>query len=49
MQQVTGELVDPAHIRVSLADRLRKTRFVLGTVNHVDTRQNCHVDINRSV
>src|SRR6202034_3128369 len=36
MPQVTGGLVDSAHIRVSLLRRLRKTRFVLGTVNHVD-------------
>jgi NADH dehydrogenase len=39
MPQVTGELVEPAHIRVSLPGRLRKTRFVLGTANHVDPRQ----------
>jgi len=39
MPQVTGGLVEPAHIRVSLVKRLRKTRFVLGTVNHVDARQ----------
>ena len=38
MPQVTGGLVEPAHIRVSLPGRLRKTRFVLGTVNHVDPR-----------
>ena len=36
MPQVTGGLVESAHIRVSLPGRLRKTRFVLGTVNHVD-------------
>jgi NADH:ubiquinone reductase (H+-translocating) len=36
MPQVTGGLVEPAHIRVSLPGRLRKTRFVLGSVNHVD-------------
>jgi NADH:ubiquinone reductase (H+-translocating) len=36
MPQVTGGLVEPAHIRVSLPGRLRKTRFVLGTVSHVD-------------
>ena len=36
MPQVAGGLVEPAHIRVSLPGRLRKTRFVLGTVNHVD-------------
>ena len=34
--QVAGGLVEPLHIRVSLAARLRKMRFVLGTVNHVD-------------
>jgi NADH dehydrogenase len=39
MPQVTGGLVEPAHIRVSLPDRLRKARFVLGTVDHVDPRQ----------
>jgi NADPH-dependent 2,4-dienoyl-CoA reductase/sulfur reductase-like enzyme len=39
MPQVTGGLVEPAHIRVSLLSRLGKTRFVLGTVNHVGTRQ----------
>jgi NADH:ubiquinone reductase (H+-translocating) len=38
MPQVTGGLVDPAHLRVSLAGRLPRTRFVLGTVNHVDPR-----------
>jgi len=36
MPQVTGSLVEPSHIRVSLPSQLRKTRFVLGTVNHVD-------------
>ena len=36
MPQVTGGLIEPGHIRVSLPRRLRKTRFVLGTVNHVD-------------
>jgi NADH:ubiquinone reductase (H+-translocating) len=36
MPQVTGGLVEPAHIRVSLPGRLRKARFVLGTVTHVD-------------
>jgi NADH:ubiquinone reductase (H+-translocating) len=36
MPQVAGGLVEPRHIRVSLAARLRKMRFVLGTVNHVD-------------
>src|SRR6204780_296981 len=39
MPQVTGGLVEPAHIRASLPRRLRRTRFVLGTVNHVDARQ----------
>jgi NADH:ubiquinone reductase (H+-translocating) len=39
MPQVSGGLVEPAHIRTSLPRRLRRTRFVLGTVNHVDTRQ----------
>ena len=39
MPQVTGGLVEPSHIRVSLPGRLRKTRFVLGTVNHIDPRQ----------
>jgi len=39
MPQVTGGLVDGEHLRVSLASRLRKMRFVLGTVNHVDKKQ----------
>src|SRR5580693_729609 len=39
MPEVTGGLVEPAHIRASLPRRLRRTRFVLGTVNHVDARQ----------
>ena len=39
MPQVTGGLVESAHICVSLASRLRKMRFVLGTVTHVDARQ----------
>ena len=39
MPEVTGGLVEPAHIRASLVRRLRRTRFVLGTVNHVDVRQ----------
>src|SRR5580704_5276440 len=38
MPQVSGGLVEPAHIRTSPPRRLRKTRFVLGTVNHVDAR-----------
>ena len=39
MPQVSGGLVEPAHVCVSLPRRLRKTRFVLGTVNHVDSRE----------
>jgi NADH:ubiquinone reductase (H+-translocating) len=39
MPQVTGGLVEPRHICVSLPRRLRKARFVLGTVQHVDPRQ----------
>ena len=36
MPQVAGGQVEPRHIRVSLARRLRKARFVLGTVTHID-------------
>jgi NADH:quinone reductase (non-electrogenic) len=36
MPQVIGGLVESSHIRVSLPSRLRRARFVLGTVNHVD-------------
>jgi hypothetical protein len=39
MPQVAGEMVEPRHICVSLPRRLRKARFVLGTVDHVDSRQ----------
>jgi NADH:ubiquinone reductase (H+-translocating) len=39
MPQVAGGLIESAHIRVSLAERLRKMRFVLGTVDHVDAKQ----------
>jgi NADH:ubiquinone reductase (H+-translocating) len=39
MPEVMGGLLEPAHIRVSLPRRLRKMRFVLGTVNHIDTKQ----------
>jgi hypothetical protein len=39
MPQVSGGLIEPAHVRISLPRRLRKTRFVLGTVNHVDSQQ----------
>jgi NADH dehydrogenase len=38
LPQVAGGLVEPGHVRVSLPRRLRKTRFVLGTVKHVDSR-----------
>ena len=40
MPQVAGGLVEPRHICVSLPRRLGKVRFVLGTVGHVDSRQN---------
>src|SRR2546430_11530330 len=40
MPQVAGGLVEPRHICVSLSVRLRKARFVLGTVQHVDPTQN---------
>jgi NADH:ubiquinone reductase (H+-translocating) len=39
MPQVSGGLIEPAHVLISLPRRLRKTRFVLGRVNHVDSRQ----------
>ncbi len=39
MPQVTGGLVEPAHIRISLPSQLRRTRFVAGTVTHVDPRR----------
>src|ERR1700689_602127 len=39
MPQVSGGLLEPAHILVSLAERLRKMRFVLGTVDHIDPKQ----------
>ena len=39
MPQVAGGLIEPRHIRVSLPRQLRKMRFVLGTVNHVDHGQ----------
>jgi NADH:ubiquinone reductase (H+-translocating) len=38
MPQVAGGQLDPGHIRVSLPRRLHKARFVLGTVNGVDSR-----------
>ena len=37
--QVAGGMVEPRHICVSLPRRLRKARFMLGTVDHVDSRQ----------
>jgi NADH:ubiquinone reductase (H+-translocating) len=39
MPETAGGLVEPGHIRVSLPDRLRTTRFVLATVNRVDAQQ----------
>jgi NADH dehydrogenase FAD-containing subunit len=39
MPQVSGGLIEPGHVRISLPRRLRKTRFVPGTVNHVDPKQ----------
>jgi NADH dehydrogenase len=39
MPQVTGGLIESEHIRTSLAGRLHGTRFVLGTVDHVDPIQ----------
>ena len=39
MPQVAGGLIEPEHVLVSLAERLRKNRFVLGTVDHVDDTQ----------
>ncbi len=39
MPQVSGGMVEPAHIRVSLDRRLRKMRFVLGSVNQIDPAQ----------
>jgi NADH:ubiquinone reductase (H+-translocating) len=39
MPQVAGGLLEPRHIRVALARRLRTAQFVLGMVNHVDPHQ----------
>ena len=39
MPQVAGGTVEPRHLCVSLPGRLRGARFVLGTVQHVDPRQ----------
>ncbi|HEY0937324.1 MAG TPA: NAD(P)/FAD-dependent oxidoreductase [Trebonia sp.] len=45
MPQVTGGLVEPRHICVSLPAKLRGVRFVLGEVTHVDPRdQTVHWD-----
>ena len=39
MPQVAAGLLEPRHILVSLPGRLRRMRFVLGTVNHIDQQQ----------
>jgi NADH:ubiquinone reductase (H+-translocating) len=39
MPQVTGGLIEPRHLCVSLPRRLRRLRYVVGTVQHVDPRQ----------
>ena len=39
MPQVAGGLIEPEHVLVSLAERLSKDRFVLGTVDHIDATQ----------
>jgi NADH:ubiquinone reductase (H+-translocating) len=39
MPQVAGGILEPRHICVSLAHRLRGARLVLGTVQHVDAKQ----------
>lgn len=39
MPQVTGGLVEPRHVCVPLARKLRGTRFVLGTVTGIDLQQ----------
>ena len=36
MPQVAGSLIEPRHIMTSLSRRLRRTRYILGTVQHVD-------------
>ena len=36
MPQVSGGRVEPRHICASLPRHLRKARFILGTVNHID-------------
>jgi NADH:ubiquinone reductase (H+-translocating) len=37
MPQVSGDLVEPGHVCASLPRHLRKVRFILGTVSHVDS------------
>ena len=39
MPQLAGGLVEPDHIRASLTRRLRKAKFVLGTVNQVNAHE----------
>jgi NADH:ubiquinone reductase (H+-translocating) len=39
MPQVAAGLVEPRHVCVSLPRHLRKVRFVLGEVNHIDSRR----------
>jgi NADH:ubiquinone reductase (H+-translocating) len=39
MPQVTGGLIEPRHLCVSLPRRLRRLRYVVGTVQHVDPRR----------
>ena len=39
MPQVAAGLLEPRHILASLPGRLRRMRFVLGTVNHIDQQQ----------
>jgi NADH:ubiquinone reductase (H+-translocating) len=39
MPQLAGGLVEPRHILTGLPKRLRKTRFVLGTVTEVDPKR----------
>jgi NADH dehydrogenase len=36
MPEVSGGLLEPRHICASLPRHLRKARFILGTVSHVD-------------
>jgi NADH:ubiquinone reductase (H+-translocating) len=39
MPQVAGGLIEPRHLCVSLPHRLRKLRYVVGTVQHVDPKR----------